>query len=65
MFSNFFFIKKLFRLITGISKDMRSKREKLLAKVKDDKQVLDNIETGFNYMQDIKERAYERMEQLR
>jgi hypothetical protein len=64
LFSNFFFVKKLFKLITRTTKDMTRKRQKLLSKVKD-VSVLKNIESGFNYVQKLKQMAYQQMEALR
>lgn len=64
LFSNFFFIKKVFKMITNCSKDMSQKRRKLISKVTDD-EILRNIQIGFNYVQELKKKAYERMEELR
>jgi len=43
---------------------MARKRQKLLSKVKN-VSVLKNIESGFDYVQKLKQMAYEQMEALR
>ena len=61
IFSNFFFIKKLFKLVTNVSKDMARKRKKLISKV-EDPDILKNIQVGFDYVKKLRDMAYERME---
>ena len=51
-------------MIANCSKDMSQKRRKLISKVTDD-EILRNIQIGFNYVQELKKKAYERMEELR
>ena len=43
---------------------MCQKRRKLISKVQNI-EVLKNIQIGFNYVQELKKKAYERMEELR
>ena len=61
IFSNFFFIKKLFKLVTNVSKDMARKRKKLISKI-EDPDILKNIQVGFDYIKKLREMALERME---
>lgn len=64
VYSNFFFIKKLLKLVTGIAKDMEEKRSMLTANIRDP-QVLDNIISGYDYLEELRKAAYKRMEDLR
>ena len=64
VYSNFFFIKKVLQLVTGIATDMEQKRTMLTANI-NDPEVLENIIHGFEFLKEIKEAAYKRMEELR
>ena len=64
VYSNFFFIKKVMKLVTGIAKDMEKKRTQLTQNI-NDAQVLENIIRGFDYLKELKAAAYKRMEEAR
>ena len=64
VYTNFFFIKKVLKLVGNLNKDMASKRSKLLKKV-DSAETLENIKSGYSYLQDMKQKALEHMEELR
>lgn len=50
--------------MTNIVNDMAEKRKKLLLQVSE-AEIVQNVVQGFNYMQKLKQIAYERMEELR
>ena len=52
IFSNFFFIKKVFKMITGVAKDMDQNRTLLTREIKKP-EVLQNIIDGFDYLEKI------------
>ena len=64
IFSNFFFVKKVLKLVGNLSEDMNKKRQLLISNVRDSA-VVENIKKGYDYLKDLNEITYKQLQELR